>query len=163
MKVVAYTVSTKSSSIHNHLILFLDAIKAWYLLSTLARCPTGHLDGDAADGSLRARGWTTLVEWLGIIPGDARTADEAKILLSCLPQALRIRCILWNMFVNAVMRVVTESLLNPVDICLLSCDWRWKHRKKVLRPRMVQAHTRRLSTTHFCVICCAYSNTKMFG
>ena len=36
-------------------------------------------------------GRRTLVEWLGIIPWDARTAGEAKIWLSCLPQALRIR------------------------------------------------------------------------
>ena len=80
-----------------------------------------HLDGDAADGSLRARGWPTLVGWLGIIPWDARAAWEAKVLLSCLPQALRIRCIFRNMFVNAVMRVVTASLLNPVDNYLISC------------------------------------------
>ena len=94
MMVVACTVRTKSSSTHKKLILFIGAIKAWYLLSTLARYPTGYLDGDAADGSLGARVSPTLVEWLGIIHWDARTAGEAKVLLSCLPQALRIRCIL---------------------------------------------------------------------
>ena len=81
-----------------------------------------HLDGDAADVTLRARGWPTLGEWLGIIPWDARTAWEAKVLLSCLPQALRVRCIFRNMFVYAGMRVVTASLLNPVADCLVSCD-----------------------------------------
>ena len=36
MVVVAYTVSTKSNSGQANVILFLDAIKAWYLLFTLA-------------------------------------------------------------------------------------------------------------------------------
>ena len=55
---------------------------------------TGSPDEGAADGSLRARGWLTLCERLIVIPWDARAADEAKTLLSCLPQALPIRCIL---------------------------------------------------------------------
>ena len=76
----------------------------------------------AADGSLRADGWRTLCAHLTVIPWDARAAGEAKILLACLPRALEIRCILRNMFVDAGMRVVTPSLLNPVDNCLVSCD-----------------------------------------
>ena len=64
------------------------------LNTPLARCTSVHLDRDAADGSLRARGWRTLCERLIVIPWDARAAGAAKILLACLPQALRIRCIL---------------------------------------------------------------------
>ena len=93
MMVVAYTVSTKSNSRQANVILFLDAIKAWYLLSTLARCTSVHLDGDAADGSLRADGWPTLGECLGIIPWVARAAGEAPLLLACLSRAPGIRCI----------------------------------------------------------------------
>ena len=122
MMVVAYGLCTKRSSRHTNVILFLDAIKAWYLLSKQASGPFRPLDADAADGSLRADGWSTLGECLGIIPWDARAAWEAKVLLSCLPQALRIRCIFRNMFVDAGMRVVTASLLNPVADCLVSCD-----------------------------------------
>ena len=79
-----------------NVILFLDAIKAWYLLSKQVGAPTGYRypDEGAADGSLGARGWFTLCERLIVIPGDARAAGAAKILLSCLPLALRIRCIL---------------------------------------------------------------------
>ena len=162
--VVACTVRTKSNLRNKNLIIFLDAIKAWYLLSKQVGAPTGYPDEGAADGSLGARrGWLTLCERLIVIPWDARAAGAAKILLACLPQALRIRCILWNMFVDAVMRVVTPLLLNPVDNCLVSCDWRWKRRQKVLKPQTVHEHTRRLLTTYFCVICCADSNTKVFG
>ena len=71
----------------------IDAIQAWYLLSTLARCTSVHLDGDAADGSLRADGWPTLGECLGIIPWVARAAGEAPLLLACLSRAPGIRCI----------------------------------------------------------------------
>ena len=35
-----------------------------------------YLDGDAADGSLRADGWPALGECLGIIPWVARAAEE---------------------------------------------------------------------------------------
>ena len=79
-------------------------------------------DEGAADGSLRARGWLTLGERLIVIPWDARAAWEAKVLLSCLPQALRIRCIFRNMFVNAVMRVIIEWLMDPVANCPLLCE-----------------------------------------
>ena len=89
MMVVACTVSTKSSSTHKKLILFIDAIKAWYLLSTLARCRGRHLDRDAADGSLRARGWLTLCERLIVIHWVAPAAGEAKVLMSCPARAPR--------------------------------------------------------------------------
>ena len=89
MMVVAYTVSTKSNSRQTNVILFLDAIKAWYLLSKLARCTSVHLDADAADGSLRARAWPTLGECLSIIHWVAPAAGKAKVLMSCPAQAPR--------------------------------------------------------------------------
>ena len=79
-------------------------------------------DEGAADGSLRARGWLTLGECLGVIPWDDAAAGEATMLIACLPWATRIRCIFRNMFVNAVMRVIIEWLMDPVANCPLLCE-----------------------------------------
>ena len=89
MMVVACTVSTKSSSGQTNVIMFLDAINAWYLLSKQVGYPTGYPDADAADGSLRARGWRTLCERLIVIHWIAPAAGEAKVLMSYPARAPR--------------------------------------------------------------------------
>ena len=89
MMVVACGLCTKRSSRHTNVILFLDAIKAWYLLSKQASGPFRPLDADAADGSLRARAWPTLGECLSIIHWVAPAAGKAKVLMSCPAQAPR--------------------------------------------------------------------------